>query len=528
MKTLGLVYLLAFVGVGSRGAGDWRGPGKGMISQMDCVAELAETSVPLPGEGSWRCVVEPGPYGGGIALAADGLKVELLDAEGGTFRLSGPAGKELWRDMGVGWNPYEPLWLETVQEAKRMRVQLLIADGVTVVAMSPWFPQPAGKPTSALRFRTMQNTARFALWARVPEPFVEYTPNNPSALRIPQAGDTSWQAVGGGAWRWRTTDKRELQQIRSVERTTLIRTAKLTAEGTYRCRIRLNKGTCGGGMLVHTDPEAKTGYLVWCGGTYGNGSLMLYRLPLKSLGSSPQGKWHWDTDYVLEATVAKGTIKARMLAADGKTVIATTRSAKLLKDEIGRRGMIGYQTWRGRGSFWPAADSATGVAETATVTKGLGDGWQATAGEWQLAKGTLRSTGKQGTALCDKVRGARGVFRCRVVAEGASGVSLLFQHTPGNGFECRLDGKGVTLADAKGKTIWSDAKVQLAKGKAYRLEGIVDTDRVMVRVRDDAGKVLVESVERYVSDTNNDRMGTLGVSCTGGPAIFSDWSWTAP
>ncbi|MBT7298081.1 MAG: hypothetical protein HN849_01130, partial [Victivallales bacterium] len=155
--------------------------------------------------------------------------------------------------------------------------------------------------------------------------------------------------------------------------------------------------------------------------------------------------------------------------------------------------------------------------------------WQGTDGDWQLAKGTLRSLGKQGTALCDTLRGGRGVSRCRVVAEGASAVSLLFQYTPRiAGFECRLDGKGVTLADAKGKTIWSDPKIRLAKGTAYRLEGIVDTDRIMVRVLDDAGNVLVASVERYVSDTNNDRIGTLGVSCAGGPAIFSDWSWTAP
>ena len=529
MKMPGLVCLLAFVGVGSRGAGDWRGPMRRMICQMDRVAESAETSVPLLGEGGWRCVVEPGPHGGGIALMADGLELELLDANGGTLRFSESGGKVLWRDMGVGWNAYEPLWLETVQETKRIRVQLLAADGRTVVAMSPWLPRTGGESTPRLRLGTMQNTARFALWARVPRPFVEYTPNNPSALRIPQAGDTHWRAVGGGAWRWRTTDRRELQQTRAVERTTLIRTAKLTAEGTYRCRVRLNKGTCGGGMLVHTDAAAKTGYIVWCGGKYGDGSLMLYRLPSQSVWSSPQGKWKWDRDYVLEATIAKGTIRTRMLADDGKTVVVASKAVKLLKTEIGRRGMIGYQTWRGRGSFWPAADPATGVAETVPAIKELGGGWQGTDGDWQLAKGTLRSLGKQGTALCDTLRGGRGVSRCRVVAEGASAVSLLFQYTPRiAGFECRLDGKGMTLADAKGKTIWSDPKIRLAKGTAYRLEGIVDTDRIMVRVLDDAGNVLVASVERYVSDTNNDRIGTLGVSCAGGLATFSDWSWTAP
>jgi hypothetical protein len=486
-------------------------------------------SVPLPGDGSWRCIVEPGPFGGGMALAADGLTLELADADGGTLRLVGPDKQELWRDMGVGWSPYEPLWLEVVRDEQRIRVQMLLADGKSLVAMSPWFPSPKGlKSTAELRLSTLANTARFTLWQRVAKPLAEYTPNNPSALRVPQAGDSSWLVVGGGAWRWQSIEKKQLQQTRKIERTSLIRNTKLPAEGTYRSRIRLDKGTCGGGMLIHTDAEAKSGYLIWCGGTYGNGSLMLYRLPLKSLWSSPQGKWRWDTDYVLEATIADGKIQARMLAADGKTAMATSNAITLLPEEQGRQGFIAYQTWRGTGSFWPDASAVAGTVESAPVATGLGGGWTATSGDWQLAKGTLRCTSDEGMALCDQVRGARGVFHCEVTAEGATGVSLLFQRSPEAGFECRLDGKGVTLADAKGKTMWSDPKVPLAKGASYQLEGVVDTDRVMVRVLDAAGKVLVQSVERYVSDTNNDRVGVLGVSCTGGPAVFSGWSWKAP
>jgi hypothetical protein len=502
-------FLVLLASIGSA-AGQWQVSEKGVAAQTDRTAERAEMTVPLPGDGSWRCIVEPGPFGGGMSLAADGLTLELADTDGGTLRLLGPDGKELWRDMGVGWSPYEPLWLEVVREAQRIRVQMLLADGKSLVAMSPWFPLPKGlKSTSELRLATLANTARFTLWQRVAKPLAEYTPNNPSALRVPQAGDSSWLVVGGGAWRWRTIEKKQLQQTRKIERTTLIRNAKLPAEGTYRSRIRLDKGTCGGGMLVHTDAKAESGYLV-----------------LKNLWSSPQGKWRWNTDYVLEATIADGKIQARMLAADGKTAIATSRPVKLLPEEQGRQGFIAYQTWRGTGHFWP--DAVPGTTESAPKAKGLGGGWTATSGDWQLARGTLRCTSDTGTALCEQVRGARGVFRCRVTADGATGVSLLFQRSPEAGFECRLDGKGVTLADAKGKTMWSDPSVRLAKGRTYQLAGIVDTDRVMVRVLDEAGKALIESVERYVSDTNNDRMGVLGVSCTGGPATFSGWSWTAP
>ena len=516
--------LLVLLGLACRGAGDWHGPEHGTLAQRDRQADVAETTVLLPGQGGWRCVVEPGPYGGGIALHADGLGLELLDKEGGTFRIVAADGRELWRDPGAGWVPYEPVWVEVARDEHRIRAHLLLGDGKGILAMSPWLPGANAEPARELKLATMGNTARFALWQRAATPLVEYTPDNPSALRVPQAGDASWQVVGGGAWRWRTGARQELQQTRPVERTTLVRAVERPGEGVWRCRIRLDKPTCGGGMLVLTDAKGETGYLVWCGGTYGNGSLMLYRRPGSSLWSSSQGKWRWNTQYVLEARIAEGTIQARLLGADGATEIAVSKPAKLLPEEIGKTGMVGYQTWRGTGSFWPAGEKET--VATPVVAEDLGGGWRAVAGDWELADGNLRGTAGKGVsrALCETVRGARGAYRCRVTAESATSVALLFQHGDDAGFACRLDATGTALLDGKGEALWSDPEIRLAKGRTYILEGVVETDRVSVRVRDADGKTLVESVERYVSDTNNERVGVLGVSCTGGAAIFRDWS----
>lgn len=528
LRLAGLGLLVGSLLALAQPAGSWQNVDGGLIAQSDPLADPASTSVPLSGEGGWRCVVEPGPYGGTIAVAADGLTVELFEGEGGTCRLLAD-GKELWRDAGVGWVTYEPLWVEAVQEPNRVRAQLLAGD--TVVAMSPWLPWSSGRAADqTLRLTTQATTARFALWSRSAQPLAEYTPDNPSALRVPQAGDTAWQMLGGGSWRWRTAAKRELQQNRKVERTTLFRTARPAAEGTWRCRIRLDKGTCGGGMLVHATPEPKTGFLVWCGGTYGDGALMLYRWDGACAWSSPQGQWKWNTEYMLEATIADGAIRARLLAADGTSEIAASKPVALLPDEVGRRGMIGYQTWRGTGSFWPEGET-TGEQPAAAVTD-LGEGWQAAGGQWKLADGTLAGTADQtpAQARCTTVQGARGVFRCRAVSHGATGLSLLFQQAPDGtaGFACQLNQQGLKLNDASGKTLWSSDAVRLAQEVPYRLEGVVDTDRVRIRLLDDTGKVLAESVERYVSDTNNERVGQLGVSCTGGRATFTDWSWTAP
>ena len=78
-----------------------------------------------------------------------------------------------------------------------------------------------------------------------------------------------------------------------------------------------------------------------------------------------------------------------------------------------------------------------------------------------------------------------------------------------------------------GKTLWQSGDVDLSAGVPYVLEGIVSTDRVRVRILDDAGGLLVESVDRYVSDANNRREGGIALLCWG-EAEFSAWSFEAP
>ncbi|MBN2449995.1 MAG: hypothetical protein JXR77_06380 [Lentisphaeria bacterium] len=515
-----------------------------VLSRTVFEAGDAALAVAPAGSGvSWRAVVEAGPYAGqaGIRLTGSDATAAVLDlavdgSDAGGVCLAGARGEVLWSDSGLGSLLYQPVWLEAVLDAAAgVRVQVLDGDATALLAQSPWLPvgSDLARGIDGMAVFTRGNTARFCLWERAQKPLAPLTPDNPTALRVPRAGDDAWAVVGGGAWRWETGRREVLLQTRPTERTTAFMTPTAPAEGMWRCTIRLDKGTCGGGMVVHGDRDLAQGFLAWLGGSYGNGRLMVYQYPLKCLWSGPDGIWHWDTDYVLEAEIRGGTLRARLLAADGAGILAESPSLSLDGETPVPPGMIGFQTWRGTGRFGGfGAGGETGPAAGRDSAQDLGAGWRALAGDWRWIGPpgqTLRQSASEGaaTALAPMVRGARGRFRCRVTPAGAHGVSLLFQHAENgqDGFECCLAEDGTSLRTAAGKVLWTSPAVRCQAGQERVLEGIVATDRVRVRVLDAEGRSLCESVDCYVSDTNNERVGILGLRCRDGAAEFRGWEF---
>lgn len=511
--------------------------------------ETAAWLTPTGAGPCWRGILEAGPYPGRAGLycgtdaaGAGGIAVELSGGDAPALVLRDPAGKVLWQDAGVGWYLYTPVWLEAVVEAGRVRAQMLAADGKELLAQSPWVAcstAPGAAAAAGLAAFTAGNTARFTLLQRAVPPLAEVTPDNPSALRLPGA-DGRWLVIGEGAWRWKNSGRQVVQQTRTVERTTALQTTPTPRDGTWRCRIRLQRGTCGGGMLLHADRDLQAGFLAWLGGTYGNGRLMLYRLPGQCLWSGNDGVWKWDTDYVLEASRQGVTLRARLLAADGTTVLAESPAVNLPQEDRERLGMLGFQTWRGTGEFTPDAGAVLAPAAappaSAPVTApvaDLGNGWRAESGQWAWADAAhqrLQRRDREGTATArgTMIQGGRGTFRCRVSLAGASAASLLFQLSPDGreGFEARFDTDGLALRSAAGQTLWQGGGTRCTGVGEFILEGVVTTDRVRARLLDASGRMLAESVERYVSDTNNTRTGALGLRCESGPAEFREWSWT--
>jgi hypothetical protein len=105
------------------------------------------------------------------------------------------------------------------------------------------------------------------------------------------------------------------------------------------------------GLLFGVDEKLGRGFSAWLGGTFGDGALMLYRLPSQALWSGPQGQWRYGVEYVINATISEGNVSAQLLAADGVTVIVESPACPLEEVEKDRTGFIGYQTWKGTAEF---------------------------------------------------------------------------------------------------------------------------------------------------------------------------------
>lgn len=523
----------------------WTNPSPGLLRQ----GQTKQTSAWIVAEGTgtcWRCTVVPGPYGGTAGLrfgtnakGKDGLLLALESIEDAPgLYLRDAAGKILWADRFMGWKPYEPVRVEAVIAGDRLYVQALQRAKDVLLAQSDWLPIPA--PTgNSLALVSRHNTAEFTEWARATKALWQPDPNSPSKLRLQQHGETSWTVVGGGNWQWADSTRKVLLQREKTERTTAFMSAPRVPGQTWRCRIQLDKGTCGGGMVMLADNDLQHGFICWLGGKYGAGSLMLYRFPLNCLWSSPQGKWQWDAEYVLEGTVKNGKIAVRMLAEDGQTVIAASPERELLPAELKRPGMNGFQTWRGTGRFrdFSAATVISGGSTAPPApprTDVLRAGWTVATGTWTQPAASNNSaeiiahTGSgPGEAHCSMIKGARGTFSVRVEPGAkARSVALLFQVDPKGrlGFELRLGVGGCELRTFAGDVLWKDPELTLSAGKWAILEGMVLTDRLQVRIADGTGKELAASPDCYVSDTNNERVGHLGVRCHG-PAEFADWKW---
>lgn len=490
-----------------------------------------------PGEGNvWRCMVEPGPTvercGMWFAASQDltsGLLLSLGTSEDAAgLQLSGPGGAVLWADRHAPWTFYTPCVLEAVTEEGRVRVQMFQWDAKTLLAQSEWVDLPKHTQGPGMGLHTKGGAARFYRWTRADEPLSPIVANSPTKLRLKSAGGSAWAVVDEGDWRWMHANREVLRQGAELERSSAIHTGYEAGEGVWRCRVRIEEDTGGAGLLIRTDATSEEGFLVWLGGEWGNGSLILYRRPLEALWSSAQGKWAFNTDYVLEGCIADGKVSGRLLEADGETVIAASPEVPLV-DADKPFGYIGFMTYHGQARFWdfPWQEDA-GEQRAAQAQQNL-PGWNVIEGQWRTLKepeGALEITAGPATALSNQVQGTRGRWRCQVTPScETSSVSLLFQVSPDlkKGFECRL-GKGAVLRELSGRTLWTGADFAWRAGVTYVLEGNVLTDRVAVRILDAQGAVRAESEETYVSDTNNTRLGVLGVRGDDKGTRFSSFS----
>ncbi len=497
--------------------------------------------------GAWRVGVEPALGAAEVGLLAQGLagkKAGFLVTLGGNpgvggFALKSADGAVLWDDRFAPWRVYHAYVVEAVIERGRVRAQLFEGDGKTLVSQSPWvrIAERMTETPGMVGLYTRDGVARFWGWQRGATALSPIVADAPNLRRLVQDEKSPWTIVGPGNWMWTTVEKRCLRQGAVIDRSSVLSREMHGALRQWECRVKVDPGAGGAGLLFQADDQIAHGFIAWLGGTFGAGSLMVYRLPGEALWSGAQDNWHYDTEYVIRAETRGDEARAMLLQADGKTVIQDSGWIKVGAEDAAREGDTGFMTWLGTAEFWGFSEQTSGgpiatVVVPAPATA-LGGGWTTSGdGVWSWAGDAhtrLAQTGtpKQGIALDEGTSGGIGTWRCRVkLPDATTSAGLAFQASRDlrEGFGAVLSPEGFRLEDLSGKVLWQDKAWRPEPGAEYVVVGEVMTDRVAARLYAADGKtVLSDGPAVYLSQANNTRTGSLGFLVRGGPAEFAEW-----
>ena len=499
--------------------------------------------------GAWRATVQPALGANEVGVWIQGgqeLETGFLLTLGGNpglggFVLRSHDGKALWEDRYAPWNVYQPYVLEGVIQSGKVRAQVFDWDGKTLISQSPWIDVPKDATDSAgiIGLYTRDGIARFWGWERAEEPLSPIVEDAPNKRRLVRDENPVWAIIGPGNWMWTTTARLRLRQYAVIERSSAINRELHGALREWECRLKVDPGAGGAGMLFQVNDQATEGFIAWLGGKFGAGSLMLYRLPTECLWSGKQDNWHYDTEYLLRGETREGEVRAQLLQADGETIIQQTPWVKVSEEEAAREGFMGLMTWRGTAEFWGFSETTTATTQAVGSTPlpgrspQLGPSWTTSGdGAWGWAdddRTRVRQSADadQAIALNTSITGAMGTWRCHIrVPEGTRAAGLVFQADSNlkEGFAGLLTTDGFRLETLGGRTLWADTRAGWSRGTEYILLGEVMTDRVAMRVLEADAKTLVsECPAVYISEKNNHRTGGLGFITRGGSAEFWDW-----
>jgi hypothetical protein len=363
------------------------------LHQRETVGEAAAFRQGLDAtDGVWRAAVklshgteEAGLWVGHGERLDSGLFALVGRYSGvGGFVVRSGDGALLWHDKYAPWHPYHSYVVEVVSEGERIRVQMFEGDGQTLVSQSPWMA--AGKAArDGRRFGLFarDGAARFFRPEHGGEPLSAIVADPPNLRRLVREDDSPWVVEGPGNWMWTTSGKERLRQYARCERTWAVNRQAQGAHRTWGCRVKVDAGTKGAGMLFQTNEERSQGFIAWLGGKYGAGSLMLYQYEpeIHARWSGKSDSWHYDTEYLLRAETRQGQARVELLEADGTTVISESGWIDVGEEYAGKRGCIAFHTWSGQADFWDfsettRAEVVSGHGKLDPKTVQLGGGWE--------------------------------------------------------------------------------------------------------------------------------------------------------
>ncbi len=456
----------------------------------------------------------------------------------GGFMLRTAKGETLWEDRFAPWNDYGPYVLEGVLDGHKLRVQMFEGTGDRLISQSPWIDldEEIRLTGSSVGLFTTDGRARFLRVERNVPPLSDLVADPPNKRRL-QNEQASWDLLGDGQWMWTTAERQRVRQYAASERSWAVCRDLTGTHRVWECRVKVDRGTAGTGMYFLYRNEDDKGFLAWLGGTHGAGAFMLYghKPTPKALWASPQDRWHWDTEYLLRAESNEGQIRIQQLAADGATVIADSNWIKVDSKYTDELGCLGLHTWKGPADFWGFTGEAAAPTATSkrSAADALGTPWLTRGdGKWNWVgqqRMAIVQAGpcRQAVALTTERPRSLGTSSCFVrKSPEAKAAGVVFQADKhlANGFLALMTDDGPRLETLGGKVLWQADRWTADTNREVRLEGVVMTDRVSMRVYDggDPSRLLITSPDVYVPETNNSRLGHSGMLARGA-AEFRCW-----
>lgn len=307
---------------------------------------------------TWRSWVRahPGTGGAGMLFRVDenckgGYNCWLGGKHGAgslmLYRNAGPGGRgtAVWSSPADKWHYKEDLLLQAETRGDEVRVALIGADGKTVLAQSPWKTCKGVEPPEGyMAFHTWRGSAEF--WGFADGSGAAGAPAKESATSA--LGD-GWACHGAGAWEWVDGGKTGIRQTDPAGSGTALSTGLSGAKGAWRCRVVLSTGTGTAGLCFQVAPALDEGFacLVGADGV----RLVALARQEEVLWSAKLPSWRPGSPLVIEGLVQTDRVVARVLAGDGKTLLAESAPVYVPDSNNVRRGHIGLATRNGPAEF---------------------------------------------------------------------------------------------------------------------------------------------------------------------------------
>jgi hypothetical protein len=228
-----------------------------------------------------------------------------------------PESQARWSSGNDRWHYDTEYLLRGETRPGQARVQLLQADGTTVIADSSWIDvgDEHAAREGCLGFHVWSGRAEF--WGFSETTRTDPTVQPPPAEALVDLGH-GWQALGG-RWQWADADRTRLRQESDSPETLALNPGIQGSQGTWRCRLRLDDPT-DAGLVFQANRDRKEGFL----GLVSTRRARLETLQGSTLWEDTESPMEPGQEYVLEGIVTSDRVAFRVLAADGTTVLVAS------------------------------------------------------------------------------------------------------------------------------------------------------------------------------------------------------------